>query len=243
MGGGGGREVILAGHQPEYLPYLGYFQKVARADHFMIVDHVQYARRDFQNRNYIRNRTGKILLTVPVLNKGHHDLPFNEILINRQEPWARKNWRSLYFAYKDAPYWSRYGPELEAIYQRSWERLADLNITLIRLFMDWLGLTVPVTLSSQHGIRGSKTDMLVEMCRMVGADTYLSGQGARDYVEPDVLARAGIRHFFCRFIHPEYSQRFTPFIPNLSVVDLLFNNGDHAREILDQAVILSTLES
>jgi hypothetical protein len=85
--------------------------------------------------------------------------------------------------------------------------------------------------------------MLVEMCRAVGADTYLSGQGGRDYVEPDALARAGIRHYFCRFSHPEYPQRFPPFIPNLSVADLLFNCGDHAREILDQAVALSTLES
>jgi hypothetical protein len=234
--------MILVGHQPEYLPYLGYFLKVARADHFMLVDHVQYARRDYQNRNYIRNRTGKILLTVPVLNKGNFEAAFHDIPINGKEPWARKHWRSIHFSYKDAPHWEPYGPALETVYRRPWEKLADLNIHLIRMMMDWLGLRMPVTLSSQHHLQMKKTEMLVEMCRAVGADAYISGQGARDYVEPEVLARAGIRHFFCRFHQPEYPQAASPFIPNLSVLDLLFNCGEGAREILDRAVALSSLE-
>lgn len=233
--------MILVGHQPEYLPYIGFFQKVACADHLMIVDHVQFARKDFQSRNYIRNLEGKLLLTIPVLSKDKFNQPINQVEITPHVPWARKHWRSIYLSYKDSPFFEKYAHELEAIYEKGWVKLSALTIQLIKAMLKWFRICIPISLTSQLGVCEKKTAMLIEMCRKVGADTYVSGQGARDYVDLELMKDAGIQHYFCHFEHPIYTQFHGEFIKNLSALDLLFNLGDEAGEILRRSVEASPL--
>lgn len=233
--------MILVGHQPEYLPYIGFFQKIARADRFILVDHVQFAKKDFQNRNYIRTNDGRLLLTVPVLSKGRFDQPIKDIEINQTTPWARKHWQSVYFAYRKAPGFHLYAEELKGVYDASWERLADLTSTLIALMLKWLGLDISITRSSELGITSGSTTLLVDMCRAVGATTYVSGAGGRDYVDLALLRQHGIRHYFCPFQHPEYSQIHGDFVPNLSALDLLMNHGEGARDVLRSCIDASPL--
>ena len=234
--------MILVGHQPEYIPYLGFFQKVARADHFMIVDHVQYARKDFQNRNYIRSPSGKLLLTVPVLTKNRFYQPINKVSINPSVVWARKHWRSIHFSYKDAPFFERYAEVLKEVYEKDWVMLSDLTIHLIELMLEWLDIHVPISRSSHLGISKSSTETLIEMCRKVGADAYISGQGAREYLDVALLESAGIRHHFVNFKHPVYPQLHESFMPNLSALDVLFNCGDEAVDVLRRCIQESPLE-
>lgn len=233
--------MILVAHQPEYIPYLGFFAKVRLCDIFLISDHLQYADKDFQNRNYVRDHSGKVLLTVPVLLAGKWDQSIQEVRIDNSSPWARKHWRTIYQNYHRAPYFKLYAATLEEIYAQRWERLYDLNITLLRYLLSWLSINVQVDLTSRYELKEKKTDLLIEMCQKIGADTFLSGRGARDYVIPSLFHEVGLKHHFFNFVHPEYEQHRKPFIPNLSVFDLLFNVGPRASHVLDDAVRLSAL--
>ena len=234
--------MILVGHQPEYLPYIGFFQKVARADCFVLVDHVQYAKKDFQNRNYIRSYGGRVQLTVPVLTTGRFDQAINEVEIDPAKVWARKHWNSIHLSYRRAPHFEPYAAELCAAYEEPWHMLSALTARLIRMMLGFLKIDVPVLESSAMDIRATKTEMLSELCKQTGASAYVSGQGARDYVNEDLLRHAGIRHYWCPFEHPVYPQFHGEFIPNLSTLDLLFNCGESAADVLRECIDAAPLE-
>ncbi len=234
--------MILAIHQPEFLPYLGFFQKVARAEHFVFLDHVQFSKGDIQNRNYIRNKEGKILLTVPVEKKGHLDKAMKDIKIVKDHPWQKKHLKTIYYAYKDAPYFDYFYPEIQKIYKNSWENLVDLNVAFIKLFFNILDIKVSINFSSEFNITSKKTEMIIDICKAVRADTYISGMGAKDYLDVKLLNSNGIKNYFCKFVHPEYPQINEPFIPNLSVIDLIFNCGENSKYYLDLAIKNSPLE-
>jgi hypothetical protein len=233
--------VTVVGHQPEYLPYIGFFQKAARADRFILVDHVQFAKKDFQNRNYIRTKDGRLLLTVPVLSKSRFAQPIKDVEVNNSLPWARKHWQSLYLAYHRTPGFVLYGDELKAVYDVSWLRLADLTSTLISLMFKWFGLQIPIARSSELGITSGSTSLLVDLCRATGATTYISGTGGRDYVDLTQLKREGVRHYFCSLQHPVYPQIHGDFISNLSALDLLMNRGAAAKDDLQRCIEASPL--
>ena len=135
--------MILAGHQPNYLPYLGFFHKVARADVYAIVDTVQFVKRGpfgFQNRAKIRTGQGWMWLTVPVLTKGRYHQTIEETRINNQADWRHKHWRSLVMNYERAPCFAEHRSFFEAVYGREWECLVALNETLIRYLIDALAI-------------------------------------------------------------------------------------------------------
>lgn len=233
--------MILVAHQPEYLPYLGFFAKVSLCDHFLISDHLQYADKDFQNRNYVCNQNGKTLMSVPVLLAGKWDQPIKEVRIDNRSSWAKKHWLTIYHSYHHAPYFRLYAPTLEEIYAQKWEKLCDLNVTLLKCLLDWLSINVQIGLTSQYDLQEKKTRLLIEMCQKIGADTFISGRGARDYVVPSLFSEVGLKHYFFDFVHPEYEQQRKPFISNLSILDLLFNYGPHSRKVVDEAVRQSQL--
>ena len=233
--------MILVAHQPEYIPYLGFFAKASLSDVFLISDHLQYALKDFQNRNYIGTPGGRTLLSVPVLLAGQWDQPINEVKIDNRSKWARKHWMTIYHNYHRAPHFKSYAPILEEIYSQSWERIAELNITLLKHLLNWLGIKARFDLTSKYDLRESKTKLLIEMCEKVGADTFISGRGARDYVIPGLFEQAGLKHYFFQFVHPQYEQPFKEFMPNLSILDLLFNVGPKAAQVVTEAARLSSL--
>ena len=227
--------MILTGHQPEHLPYLGFFYKIAKADKFVLVDHVQYLQKSFQNKNRIRTAPGSegfFWLTVPVITKDSRYQKINEVEINNKTSWGKKHWKSIYLNYKNTPFFKDHQDFFEDLYSKRWKELVDLNETIIYYLVEKLGIKTPIIKSSNYNFKQKKNDLLIEMCQKLKADTYLSGQGAKDYIDEDKLKTIGLNHNFSDFKHPIYSQKYKPFIPNLSAIDLLFNCGPKSLDII-----------
>ena len=230
--------MLLVGHQPNYLPYLGFFHKIAQADLFVIVDNVQFVKRGpfgWIHRNRIRTDGGEgwSWLTVPVLTKGKFEQKIRDVELDPDAPWARKHWKSLEWAYRGAPQFAWTAERLRPGYDRTWKRLAELNEEVIRVLLDAFGIRTPVERAGDRGVEGKATEYVVNLCRTYGADAYLSGIHGRDYLDPAAFAAAGINLRFQEFEHPVYPQgRPGPFVPNLSAVDLLFQRGPESRGIL-----------
>ena len=223
---------ILTAHQPVYLPWLGLFHKIAVADQFISFDQVQYLRKDWNNRNKIKTNQGDIWLTVPVLSKGSMEKPICDIEINNSLAWGKKHWKSIEMAYKKAPHFDRYGGFFQDVYSQHWETLETLNTHMLRWFLEVLGITVPVRSAGEYDFQGAKSDLVLDMCRTVGADIYVFGALGRDYADVEVFERGGVRPVFQNYLHPTYSQLHGDFISHLSILDLLFNHGPDSREIL-----------
>lgn len=240
--------MIVAIHQPEHLPWLGFLDKARQADRFVLLDHVQYRKQYFQNRNRIRSSEGLIWLTVPVRIKGRHTQAINDVIIDN-EGNPRWRWRCLQLlvhCYRKTPFFSRYTGFFEELYRRRWERLVELNEVIIRYLLETFSIPVPLVRSSELGVTAHKSDLNLEICKKVGATLYLSGVSGQEYLDLEKFRREGISVRFQEFHHPVYRQLHEPFVPCLSAVDLLFNHGPRSLDILcgiDVPVLEETFES
>ena len=225
----------LSVHQPQYIPWLGYFDKIAKSDCFVFLDEVQYKHREFQNRNKIRTKNGWIWLSVPVESKGKGRQRIRDIKIDDTFPWQHKHKGSLETWYGRAPFFKEHFPVFQEIFEKKWEKLKDLNVYIIEYILKILNIKTPIYYESGLDIKSTKTDRIIEICRKLKADTYFSGIGGRQYLEEDRIKRAGLDLVYQEFRHPIYKQQFmkskSDFIPYLSIIDLLFNEGQKAREI------------
>lgn len=227
--------MIIAGHQPEYLPYAGFIFKAMSADVFVLVDHIQYGKKQFQNRNKIRTANGSdgwAWLTVPVITHGKFEQKICEVKINNESNWRNKHFKSIYYSYKNTPFFENYIPLFEKIYSQKWEMLVELNKAIIETIFEILDVKIKIIKSSDYNIIGQKTEMLIDMCKKIGANGYLSGQGGKLYVDELMFKKAGLSHQYCEFEHPIYHQKFKPFIPCMSVIDILFNCGPESFKII-----------
>jgi WbqC-like protein len=223
------RAVIL---QPGYLPWLGFFDQFHRSDVFVFYDDVQFDRRGWRHRNRVKAPMGAQWLTVPVLKKGRYTQTIRETQIDTTCAWQRQHLGRLRAGYAHAPYFDRYYPDIERLLQQSWDFLVDLDLALIEQLLQWLGLTRPTRLASEIGGDGTSTQRLLEICRVIGATQYLSGEAATAYLDEALFAAHGIRVEFQHYVHPVYRQQFGPFESHLSVIDLLFNHGPESLGIL-----------
>lgn len=230
--------MMVSVHQPQYLPWLGYFDKIAGSDLFVYLDKVQYKPREFQNRNRIRTKDGVIWLTVPVACKGRHKQGICDAAIDNEFPWQRQHLNSFKAWYGKAPFFKEYFPFFEGVYSEDWKRLSDLNIHIIKYILEKLAIDTPVRFESELDVRTESTDRIIDICKAVGADAYLSGAGGKAYLEEDKFGGAGINLTYQKFVHPVYRQQFMAdekdFLPFMSIVDLLFNEGPRSREILNR---------
>jgi len=224
--------MILTAHQPVYLPWLGLFHKIALCDIFCIFDGAQYLKKDWNNRNKIITAAGEQWLTVPVLTAGHREKPIREIEINNTVNWRDKHWKSLLYNYKKAPFFSKYSDFFEDLYKREWSNLVTLNDCILFYLLNTLGIKPKSCRASDLHFEGTKSDLVLDMCKKLGADVYIFGALGRDYAEVEKFEKDGISVQFQDYIHPVYPQLYADFISNLSVVDLLFNCGDKSYEIL-----------
>ena len=223
----------VAIHQPNYIPWLGYFYKVVNCDVFVFLDNVQYEKNSYVNRNKIKTTQGELWLTVDVITKGRHDQPISQVAINNSVSWNRRHWKSIQQNYSKASYYNSYQAIFESTYHRPWDRLYDLNEHLIMSICNILSLKETEFLkASDLNVSGQSTELLVNICKAVGANTYLSGFGGANYMDEDKFREAGIELRYYNFKHPIYSQLWGDFVPNLSIVDLLLNEGDRSLRIL-----------
>ncbi|MBI5698796.1 WbqC family protein [Candidatus Saganbacteria bacterium] len=232
------KKVILTAHQPVYLPWLGLFHKISLADMFVYFDDVQYQTKDWNNRNKIKADQGDIWLTVPVFNKDHYQIKLKDVVIDNKQPWARKHFKSIYIAYKKAKYFDKQIGFFEDMYSKKWEKLADLNEYMLKHFMKVLGIEVPFFKLSDYGFTSSKSELVLEMCKKMGADLYIFGAQGKNYADIEAFKNAGIGVYFQDYQHPVYGQlhgqEFNSF---LSIVDLLFNHGEESLGIIQSGNI------
>jgi hypothetical protein len=225
-----GNEVLVA-HQPAYLPWCGYFSRLLDTDRLVLLDHVQFAERGYQNRNCIRAPGGgRLRLTVPVRRR--FGQPISDVQIAGEQPWAARHWRTLTQSYARAPHWDDCAARLGPVYAKPWTRLADLNAALTQVLLDALGLRVTLLRSSTLSPAGARTGMLIDLCRTAGARVLRTGTGATRYLDRAMLEAGGISIEVASYDCPAYPQGHGPFTPRLSVLDLIANTGPAAAEIL-----------
>jgi hypothetical protein len=219
---------IVGIHQPNYLPYSGFFDKMKKSDIFVIYDDAQFNKDDFQNRNRIRIYHGWKWLTVPVEKK---HIPINEIRIkNEVTTWKGVKWADAHFKdirdnYKDTRYYSEYEKEIKRIYEKTYDKLIDLNMNLINFLMNAFDIDTKIVFSCDLGLTSKSTERLIEIVEALDGDTYISGPMGRDYLDVSLFERKGVKVEFQDFKHPVYKQRYEGFIPNMSAIDALFNVG------------------
>jgi hypothetical protein len=226
--------LIVAVHQPQFLPWLGYFHKMMLADVFCYLDNVQFKKNEWQNRNRIKTACGWQWLTVPVRHR--HRQKIREVQINDRVDWSRKHLRAFETNYARAPWYDVYMPMLAAVYERNWHELAPLNLYLIGRLREALQLDrKPCFSASSLQLGEDPTGRLIEICQQLGADTYLAGAHGAGYMDLTRFEQNNIRVVFQKFVHPEYPQLFGAFQSHLSILDLLFNCGPASADIIQGA--------
>ncbi|NTV29132.1 MAG: WbqC family protein [Candidatus Omnitrophica bacterium] len=226
--------MLCAIHQPQYLPWLGYFEKMARADVFVLLDNVQFKKNEWQNRNRIRTSQGWQWLTVPV----RHGLGqrISEVRLNAAVDWRAQHRKAVELNYRKAPFFGQYWPRLSALYDLEWDSLGELNIAVVRLLAELLGVSTRLVTSSELPVTSGKTQRLVDICRALDCDAYLAGAGCEKYMDFGLFSSSGIQLEVQAYRHPVYPQQWgragEGFVPYLSVLDLLLNCGPESLTVL-----------
>ena len=225
--------MILSTQQPCFFPFAGFFYKVHLSDVFVILDSVQFPRgTTWISRNRFKNDQGTLWLTVPVWKKGLGLQRIHEVRICHEFRWASKHLASLKSAYARAPYFADHIAFIENTYLARYEKLVELNLAIIDYLLRQLKIGTEIKLLSELGIQSAGNQMLVEICRSVGASTYMAQQAAAKYLDPALFDQAGIKLQFFKSPVLVYPQLWGAFIANLSALDLLFNCGPRAHQIL-----------
>lgn len=224
---------IISIRQPGYLPYIGFFKKIESSDVFVFLDDVQFEKNDWDNRNKIKTVDSFAWLTVPVLHKFGTKL--NEIRIDNDQEWSKKHRKTIEVNYKKAEYFYDYWDDIESILNKKWEKLIDLNLEFIRYFMKKLSITTPTVKSSELKITQTGSERLLEICKKLNSGTYLSGELGRDYLNEEIFFSNNIDVIYEKFLHPVYKQIHGEFLPNMAIIDVLFNEGENAVKILKES--------
>jgi hypothetical protein len=227
--------MIVSINQPAYLPWLGYFQRIAVSDLHIVLDHVQFEKNSFVNRNKINAKTGPLWLTVPLLTSGKFgELPINTLEFAPNQKWRKKHWATLQASYRRTSFFEQYAPAYEALYAEDWDSFTPMVMAFLKQHLRDLNIETPIRRSSEMETEGKKSDLVLNLCRSEGADVYLSGALGRDYLDEDSFRDAEIKVAYQSYQHPSYSQTHPEFQPYMCMLDLLFNHGPASREILLQ---------
>lgn len=225
---------MIAIHQPEFMPWLGFFHKMGSVEQYVVFDHVQFKKRYFENRNRIKQGDEAVWVSLPVISKGRYLQPINEVETDNSSPWQRKLWEKIRHAYGKTTYFPEYAAEIEEIVTgRVYTRLIDFNLAFIGWFRKTLGIRTPMVFSSTLGVDGFKaSELILEICLRIGADRYLCGPSGKDYLKTEDFCRSSVGIEWQNFEHPLYAQKGKEFLPYLSTIDLVCNCGPRSREIL-----------
>jgi hypothetical protein len=220
-------------HQPDFAPYLGYFHRLLRCDVFVVLDHVQFSKGGWHNRDKIKTPAGERWITIPVRLKGKSFSPINQVAINDDTDWRHAHLMLLECCYGTAPGFAEVFPALQSLYASDAGNLLAFNMLILRWLIEAFAIEVEVFFSSSLSPNGRSNEMLVDILEKVDATDYLSGVGAKDYFREEPFKESGIRVSWQDFSHPVYPQPHGEFIPFLSSLDLLFSLGiQRSRDLL-----------
>lgn len=223
----------LAILQSSYIPWKGYFDLIRAVDEFVLLDNVQYTRRDWRNRNVLKTPEGLRWVTIPVQVKGKYTQTIEQTVISDPH-WAVNHWQTITLHYQLAPFFSMYREAFEPAYLQCGEQhLSRINFRFLKLICGLLGIETKITWSTDYRAGDGKTRRLVDICVQAGATEYISGPAAKDYIEPELFAKAGVALRYADYSgYPQYPQLFGPFEHKVSIVDLLFNTGPEAMHYM-----------
>lgn len=229
--------MIVTIHQPEHLPCLGFFNKMAKADVFVILDSVQYRKNYFQNRNKIIGSNGVQFVSIPVKTKGHMDTDIAHTEISTMggnAKWKEKYLRTIKMSYGKHPFFKEVYDIIEQSILLDTILLCDINIAMIKAFAEKLYIYTKFIRSSELDIDAAKSDLIYAICAKLNADTYIAGPYGREYLNVDDFTNNGIKVVYNDYNHPIYCQRKTKeFISHLSAVDLFMNCGwEESKKII-----------
>jgi len=221
----------VAIHQPNYLPYSGFFHKLSLVDTLVLMDNTQYDKK-FTNRNKIIVPNGWIWISVPI--KKEHKFSLNRMVeINNDIDWKENHLEKLQKSYANSNFFHLYKNYFQKLYKKNWDFLFELNYEILKKIIELLGLNIKIIKESELEVQGKSTQRLVNICNSINADTYVSGIGGKDYIDTTLFEKNKINLEYQKFSHPDYPQHFSnSFIPNLSIIDALANLGPKTMKVL-----------
>jgi hypothetical protein len=225
--------MIVSIHQPNFIPWLGYFYKIYKSDVFVILDNVQFTKNGFTNRNRIKTPQGENWLTLPVVQSGKFGQNITDCVIFNKPLHTKKIITSVMSNYKKSNFFENYFDKFSEILNQSDDNLCRLNTELIKWILLELEIKTQIVIASElDNIEGERTERLVSICQNLNATNYLAGLGAKKYQDDEMFVKNKIDIISTPFIYPNYEQLWGEFIPNLSVIDVLFNCGPLTKVIL-----------
>ena len=218
--------------QSNYIPWKGYFDLINSADELILYDDMQYNRRAWRNRNLIKSSRGPIWLTIPVLVKGKYSQKIKDTVI-ADANWKRDHWKIISHNYSKAKHFSEYRPFFEELYATTETYLSRINYLFISAICRLLGITTTISWSMDYELTGDKTEMLMNLCKQAGATSYISGPAAKVYLNEDVFLRENISVSYMDYSgYPEYQQLYPPYQSEVSIIDLILNEGPNAPKYM-----------
>lgn len=224
-------------HQPQYIPWVPYFDKILQCEVFIFLDNVQFQKNGLQNRNWIKNPQGPQWLTIPVKHR------FGQLICETRiadQKALSKHLKTIEINYKKAPCFDKIFPLISETFSHTQENLSQLCCDLIVKFLNYLGYKGQIYKNSELRVKGKGSELVLNICREIKADTYFSGQGGKNYLDLEAFAECGIRVEFQNYKEQRYSQCFPKagFCPGVSIVDLLFNKGKESLAIIKKGRIV-----
>jgi hypothetical protein len=214
--------MIVSIHQPNYFPYYGYFNKIKHCDTFVFLDNVTYSKNSYINRNRIKTCDGVKWLTVPVVNKNILNKEIKDVEISG-EKWKKDHLKTLEYNYNKTLKYYPIHDILTDIYNRDWKNLSELNIYVINSLCNYLQIDTKFVRASELGVSGKSTELLLNICKKLKADTYLAGSSGKNYMDEKIFTDNNIDIKHQSFTHPMYNQKYGEFVENLSMLDAVFN--------------------
>lgn len=224
--------------QSNYIPWKGYFDIIGKVDEFILFDSVQYTRRDWRNRNLIKTRDGLKWLTIPVKVKGQFFQRIDETVVSDHD-WAELHWKNICNQYAHAPCFAQFREVFADLYRRAgtMDHLSEINLMFIQAICSLLGIKTVLRRDTDYEVIEGKNERLLNLCRQAGADIYLSGPSAKGYLDETFFADKGIGVEWMDYSgYPEYSQLYPPFEHGVTILDLIFNQGDHAAKSMKSII-------
>jgi hypothetical protein len=225
--------MIISIHQPAYIPWLDYFERIFMSDVHVILYHVQFEKNSMVNRNKVKTSNGWVWLTVPVASKGKFgELGINNIRISNSTRWQKKHWNTICGAYSKSLFFHEHRSFFEDVYSREWNELSLLMKEITIYLLNVLSIKTKIIRSSELNLSASNSDLVLEIVNQLGATDYLSGPFGRDYLDMDKFQEENVKVQFHDYTHPIYHQLHGDFCPYMSIIDLLFNEGPKSLGIL-----------
>jgi len=222
--------------QPLYLPWSGFFEMIASTDVYVALDHVKFEPSSWQQRNRIKGPNGPFFITVPVRKPKDGRYRICDMEIDYNQPWVKKHLKSTELCYCKSPYFGQFYPGIRNVLENCLKSIADLNVELIRVILSFLGIDKKVIRSCELPLGNDemlgKNERLIHLMKTVGAKSFYEGASGADFIDVSLFESEGMKVVFQAYDHPIYPQIHGNFIPYMSVLDLLFNCGESAINII-----------